>query len=115
MKMNGHGKKQAVIWRNCLVRSAGFVSAMVCANARTTGKGGRKRGRRQRHYLTRIYPFEAEFKAELRKHHQTGRMDMLFNLVDAGYVPLDVAASFAKINVEEAADMLQGWIEAQQI
>lgn len=65
--------------------------------------------------MTRIYPFEAQFKAELHKHHQTGRMDMLFNLVDAGYVPLDVAASFAGMSVEEAADMLQGWIEAQQI
>ena len=59
----------------------------------------------------RICPFDAE----VHRYHQIGRMDMLFNLVDAGYVPLDVAASFAGMSVEEAADMLQGWIEAQQI
>lgn len=40
---------------------------------------------------------------------------MLFNLVDAGYVLLDIAASFAGMSVEKAADMLQGWIEAQKI
>lgn len=65
--------------------------------------------------MTRICPFDADYKEDMRRHHQTGRMDMLFNLVDAGYVPLDVAASFAGINVEEAADMLQGWIEAQKM
>lgn len=65
--------------------------------------------------MTKTCPFDVGFKAELRRHRQIGRVDMLFNLVDAGYVPLDIAASFAGMSVEEAADMLQGWIEAQQI
>lgn len=54
-------------------------------------------------------PFDT---CECHRNYQVGRMDMLFNLVDAGVVPLDVAASFAGMSVEDAADMLQGWIEA---
>lgn len=55
------------------------------------------------------------FKDECRRNYQTGRMDMLFNLTDLGVIQLDLAASIAGITVEEAADMLQGWIEAQQM
>lgn len=47
--------------------------------------------------------------------YQSGRMDMLFNLVDAGVLELDVAADYAGMSVEEADDMLQGWITAQRI
>lgn len=55
------------------------------------------------------------FKDECRRNYQAGRMDMLFNLTDLGIVRLDLAASIAGITVEEAADMLQGWIDAQQM
>lgn len=50
-----------------------------------------------------------------REIYQSGRMDMLFNLVDAGVLALDVAADYAGMSVEEADDMLQGWITAQRI
>lgn len=64
----------------------------------------------------RSFPFEgSEYETVSRESHQSGRMDMLFNLVDAGVVALDVAASFAGMSIEDADDMLQGWIMAQQI
>lgn len=52
---------------------------------------------------------------EYQENYQAGRMDMLFNLVDLGVVPLDLAASLAGMSIEDASDMLQGWIEAQQM
>lgn len=60
-------------------------------------------------------PGNCRFDGECRRNYQVGRMDMLFNLVDLGVVQLDLAASLAGITVEEAADMLQGWVEAQQM
>lgn len=60
-------------------------------------------------------PVNCRFDGECRRNYQVGRMDMLFNLVDLGVVQLDLAASLAGITVEEAADMLQGWVEAQQM
>lgn len=69
--------------------------------------------------LMRSFPFDAysyEYRQTVnREFYQSGRMDMLFNLVDAGVVELDVAADFAGMSVEDADDMLQGWIMAQQI
>lgn len=65
--------------------------------------------------MKRCSPASCHFRDECQENYQTGRMDMLFNLVDLGVVPLDLAASLAGITVEEAADMLQGWIEAQQL
>lgn len=50
-----------------------------------------------------------------RQYFQSGRMDMLFNLVDTGMVMLDAAADLAGMSVEEAEDMLQGWITAQRM
>lgn len=65
--------------------------------------------------MTNCLQASCHFKDECRRNYQAGRMDMLFNLTDLGIVPLDLAASIAGITVEEAADMLQGWIEAQQM
>lgn len=66
----------------------------------------------------RSCPFDGERnyrETDSREIYQSGRMDMLFNLVDAGVLALDVAAGFAGMSVEEADDMLQGWITAQRI
>lgn len=60
-------------------------------------------------------PVSCHFKDECRRNYQVGRMDMLFNLVDLGVVRLDLAASLAGMSIEDASDMLQGWVEAQQI
>ena len=60
--------------------------------------------------MTNCLQASCHFKDECRRNYQAGRMDMLFNLTDLGIVPLDLAASIAGITVEEAADMLQGWI-----
>lgn len=65
--------------------------------------------------MKKCLPASCPFRDECRRNYQVGRMDMLFNLVDLGVVQLDLAASLAGIAVEEAADMLQGWIEAQQM
>lgn len=65
--------------------------------------------------MKKCLPVNCRFDGECRRNYQAGRMDMLFNLVDLGIVPLDLAASIAGITVEEAADMLQGWIVAQQM
>lgn len=66
----------------------------------------------------RSCPYDGERnyrETDSREIYQSGRMDMLFNLVDAGVLSLDVAAGFAGMSVEEADDMLQGWITAQQM
>lgn len=60
-------------------------------------------------------PVNCRFDGECRGNYRVGRMDMLFNLVDLGVVQLDLAASLAGMSIEDAADMLQGWIEAQQM
>lgn len=41
-----------------------------------------------------------------REYYQSGRMDMIFSLVDARVAALDVAADFAGMGLEEADDML---------
>lgn len=38
---------------------------------------------------------------------------MLFNLVETGRLTLEEAADFAGLTWGDAADMLQGWIEAR--
>lgn len=66
----------------------------------------------------RSCPFDGERnyrETDSREIYQSGRMDMLFNFVDAGVLSLDVAAGFAGMSVEKEDDMLQGWITAQQI
>ena len=63
-------------------------------------------------------PFNAtdfDDSEEIRRAFQSGRMDVLFNLVDDGKIALDDAAKFAGMTMEEAEDMLQGWREAQEI
>ena len=63
-------------------------------------------------------PFDGERnyqETDSREIYQSGRMDMLFSIVDAGVLALDVAADYAGMSVEEADDMLQGWITAQRI
>lgn len=42
-------------------------------------------------------------------------MSMLFGLVDAGKITLDEAAELAGMDWGDAADMLQGWQEAQKM
>lgn len=48
-------------------------------------------------------------KEEIQKHRQSGRMSMLFELVDQGKITLDEAAQVAKMTWGEAEDMLRGW------
>lgn len=61
-------------------------------------------------------PFElADNMEEIRRAYQAGRMDVLFNLVDNGKITIDEAARFARISMEDAEDMLQGWREAQEM
>ncbi len=42
-------------------------------------------------------------------------MSMLFGLVNAGKITLDEAADFTGMTWGDAADMLQGWQEAQRM
>lgn len=42
-------------------------------------------------------------------------MSMLFSLVDAGKISLDEAADITGMTWGDAADMLQGWQEAQRM
>lgn len=54
-------------------------------------------------------------RADCKRHHEIGRMEMLFELVNAGKLTLDEAADFTGMTWGEAADMLQGWQEAQKM
>lgn len=65
--------------------------------------------------MKRCQRASCHFDDECRRNYWVGRMDMLFNLVDLGIVQLELAASLARMSIEDAADMLQGWIEAQQM
>lgn len=53
--------------------------------------------------------------AEYPRYFQAGRLSMLFSLVDGGKLTVDEAADFTGMEWEDAADMLQGWREAQRV
>ena len=54
-------------------------------------------------------------KAEFQRYFQSGRMSMLFELVDKGTLTLDEAAGIANMTWGEAEDMLRGWQIAQNM
>ena len=54
-------------------------------------------------------------KAEFQRYHQSGRMSMLFELVDKGRLTIDEAAGIANMTWGEAEDMLRGWQIAQNM
>lgn len=61
-----------------------------------------------------LCPFETgETDEEIQVAFQSGRMDVLFNLVNEGKITIDYAAEFADLTMEEAEDMLFGWKQAQ--
>lgn len=65
----------------------------------------------------RICPFEEneEGESEIKRIFWAGEMQMLFGLVNANIIDIDLAASVAKMSLPEAEEMLQGWREAQKM
>lgn len=58
---------------------------------------------------------EKEDRTEFQRYRYVGKMDMLFSLVANNILGIEKAAEIARMSIEEAEDMLQGWKEAQNI
>lgn len=61
-------------------------------------------------------PFELDegSNPEIRRIFWTGKMQMLFGLVDSKIIDIEQAADIAEMTLPEAEEMLQGWRVAQE-
>lgn len=56
-----------------------------------------------------------EDTTEFQRYHYVGKMDMLFSLVANSILSIEKAAEIAHMGIEEAEDMLNGWIVAHSM
>lgn len=56
-----------------------------------------------------------EGTTEFQRYRYVGKMDMLFSLVANNILGIEKAAEIAHMSIEEAEDMLNGWVVAHSM
>lgn len=56
-----------------------------------------------------------EDRTELQRYYFVGKMEMLFSLVADNILTIEKAAEIAHMSIEDAEDMLNGWIVAHSM
>ena len=56
-----------------------------------------------------------EDKTELQRYYFVGKMEMLFSLVADNILTIEKAAEIAHMSIEDAEDMLNGWVVAHSM
>lgn len=54
-------------------------------------------------------------RTELQRYYFAGKMEMLFSLVADNILTIEKAAEIAHMSIEDAEDMLNGWVVAHSM